>query len=704
MSASLSGKGLWVYAHGDLDNFEQRIQHALQLAPQMGATHVLFKVANGPNYYEDRAGEAARRIDAVGLVPLAWMWLQLEDSAAEAQVAARALEEGYEALVFDMEDDCKERFQDAARLGVHLEELGVDPQRLYLCSYPNIYWHRDLPYDEMAAFCRGGTMPMAYGTFSSWGLETVIDEWTYGHHDRWCRERGDWLPLYPVLAAYFDDAGRDLMAPAAFAPWLERLGRHTPAFISLFAARSLDPALAPLIEAFELGPESKVGPPEGPAEAVGVPIVVHSPVVGFLRLRARPTIGSEEFLRIPHGAVIYSLEGDATAGKVGELQRWLHVRTSEGQRGYVAAWYLRRPEEPGEPGEPEAVDDRKPVEDGPLPFGQSAWIFGIHSTVIDEDDLYGDEIRGLFQGTGRRGWVLFTEEIGRQADAHQPDERRRSRFWSWARQAGYGVIVRLNHRYEPRGTLPESAHYEAFATTCARYAELYLRREPGEGPYRWVVIIANEQNNPREWPGGPQAPHEVITPELYAKAFNLAYQKVKGVLGDSAIVVPGAVDPYNFDPRLGQTPLDYFSRMLNRITNLDGLALHTYTHGHQVALIKHAKKFEHAPLTDHYFDFQAYRSFMERIPANWRHLPVFVTETNPLFKTGEGDWGWLDENRGWIKAAYGEIDDWNRTPHAQQIRALLLYRWAGDDWKMRGKGRMLQDFHEALANDYRWRA
>jgi hypothetical protein len=695
----------------------------------MGVTHILFKVGQGSNYYEDRAGEAVRRIREADLVPFAWMWLTLGDPENEALVVKRAFDEGYEGLVFDMEEhqnpnlSSAGRYEEATQLGSHLEEMGVDPEKLYLCSFPNIYSHRGgppynqpglLPYDQMAAFCRGGTMPMSYGTFLR-PPETVIDDWTYGHHERWCREREDSLPVYPVLGPYFDEAGQDVMTPEEFDSWLERLDRHDPTFFSVYAARSVDPALAPLVRDFDLGVEERPGRAQRrlfarlsrvlrafilgarvEEETHGEYVVVESPALGFLRLRAAPTTSSDELLRIPHRTVLHSLEGDATAGKVNQPGEWLRVRTPSRHEGYVAGWYLRWPDE---------SDERQPVEDASLPMGQSAWLYGMHITSVDEDPIYRDEIRGLFHETGKRGWVLFTEAIGRRPDALQPNQERRRRFWNWAREAGYGVIVRLNHGYHAAGTLPESAHYEAFAETCARYAELYLNHsEEGPGRHKWVIIIGNEQNNPREWPREGHPP-EPITSQRYANAFNLAYQAIKEALPDaSTIVVPGAVDPYSYSDALGLPPLHYFQTMLEEIDRLDGFVLHTYTHGHNVGFIKHTKKFDHDPLRDHYYDFQCYRLFMERIPVKWHRLPVYVTETNPLFKTEEGDWGWKDENIGWIQAAYGEIDEWNKTPYAQQIRALLLYRWAGDEWTMRGKGELLRGFREALIQDYRWRA
>lgn len=704
MPTQLRGKGLWAYAHGDLNDFNHRISHALSIAPQLGITHVLFKVGQGAKYYEDRAAEARKRIEQAGLTPFAWMWLTLSDPHGEALTVKHAFDDGYQGFVFDMEEhtnpqlSAEGRTEEATELGVRLNQLGVDPHKLYLCSFPNIYWHRTLPYDQMARFCRGGTMPMAYGTFTSWGASTVIDDWTYGHHQRWCTERNDPLPVYPALAPYVDEAGNDQMGPAQFSPWLDALTGHAPTFFSLFSARSVSPTIFSMVKAFELGGEDVHH--DVHHEEDRIVLIVESPAVGFLRLRARATTSSSEVARIPHATQVYSMEDEgSTKGKVNQLGKWLHIRTPEGLDGYVAAWYLRWPDQVSH----DVVvqpDTRVPANDTVLPFGQSSWIYGMHAASINDDPAYKNEIRNLFEGTGKRGWVLFTEQFGHDINGIQPIPARKAAFWDWAHSAGYGVIVRLNHGYDTAGTLPRSQHYQAFADCCARYAELYLKHaDVSSGLYRWVIIVGNEQNNPREWPRENQLP-EKITPQLYAQAFNKAYKAIKNVLGNSAVVAPGAVDPYN---AALQRPLDYFSDMLDGIEQLDAIILHTYTHGHSVDAVTHPKKFDNDPLTDHYYDFMAYRPFMERIPAKWRGRPVYITETNPLFKSKEGDWGWYDDDIGWIEAAYAEIDRWNNTAHAQQIQALLLYRWAGDEWTMRGKGRLRDDFRDAIARNYRWR-
>ncbi|MFN2286643.1 MAG: hypothetical protein ACK2UQ_19660, partial [Anaerolineae bacterium] len=228
--------------------------------------------------------------------------------------------------------------------------------------------------------------------------------------------------------------------------------------------------------------------------------------------------------------------------------------------------------------------------------------------------------------------------------------------------------------------------------------------------YTWTIQIGNEQNNPREHPGGFEHPTEHISPEMYAEAFNKTYAKIKAVL-PNAIVCPGAIDPYNYmewkaDNNSHIRPLDYYERMLANIKALDGIILHAYTHGPNLAAVTHLQRFGNGtgPLWDHYYDFQIYRLFMERIPAKWRDVPAYITEINHIHRpAGEHDQGWINQNIGWVREVYKEIDRWNKTPYTQQIHCGLLYRWFGDQWALNNKPGILEDFKMALSNDYRWR-
>jgi hypothetical protein len=297
--------------------------------------------------------------------------------------------------------------------------------------------------------------------------------------------------------------------------------------------------------------------------------------------------------------------------------------------------------------------------------------------------------------------VLFTEGIGTD-----PVHIQRHDFRPWSDQ-GFGVLMRLNNGWGEAGTLPVHTEYEGFADTCARYVER------SEGCHIW--IIGNEQNNIREHPGGEAHLVEHITPERYAQAFNLARARIVDVQPE-AIVVPGAVDPYfgSTWPLLGRPyrPLDYFHEMMALIDDLDGIALHAYTHGLDPSLITSLRPFDDDPLTphtphEHYYEFQAYRAFAEAIPFKWHGRPIYVTESNhwvrALADTPGAANGWLDEDRGWVRAAYAEIERWNRRPYAQQIHCLLLYRWTGDEWAFENMGEVKKDLQGAMDNDYRWR-
>ncbi|NLE43799.1 MAG: SH3 domain-containing protein [Chloroflexi bacterium] len=845
----LQGKGLWAYRSAELDR-------ALELAPRMGATHILYKVGQGTSYYSGMR-QIADKIHAAGLIPFAWVWLLLDAPIDEAQLVPRAFEDGFRGFVFDTEAArCRNRFEEAAQLGRAVRLTGVDLNALYNCSFPNISHHRDLPYDQMNEFCLGGLMPMSYGTFfapdSTVPFEQqarrVIDEWTYGHYEYWCRRWGYRPPIYPILGPYHGEYAQKRMSPEEFQIWLDRLAVYQPTFFSVFTAAVLNENLLPLIKSFALGDA-----PDVPAPG-GVRVEVVSPEVGYLNVRQTPSTELAPIARVDHGAVLETLEPvEDVRNKVGQDGQWLRVRTPDAILGYIAAWYVRlyedvprvtegiklevvsssvgfvniRPtpsldlppvsqvddgvlletldpldevrsklgnatawihvrtadgvegyvsaayvvlaggpapyitvrsavglnvrqspsagssirwrvvdgtvlevlEDPDGVGDKlskdtwvkvrtpslrsgyvnglyvrakRAADKRLPVADVSLPYGECAWVFGIHAAGATSPA----DFRFLFDGKGKTGWVLFSASIGsdpNHGDGHD--------FTPWSYD-GYGVIVRLNHRYHSDGTLPVRSEYPDFALSCANFVR------NSRGCHIW--IIGNEQNNVREHPGGAARPVQHITPQLYAEAFNLTRRRIKEVQPE-AIVVPGAVDPYNTSPwtlAAGQRyrPLDYFKEMLDAIDDLDGIALHTYTHWMDPNLVTAQTVFQDAFLPpgtpdEHYYDFLAYRAFAEAIPLKWRERPIYITETNhwlalehqPRDPREEGKIGWVNADKGWVQAAYAEIERWNRTPHAQQIHCLLLYRWAGDEWAIEGLGELHNDIRKALDHDYRWR-
>jgi hypothetical protein len=466
-----------------------------------------------------------------------------------------------------------------------------------------------------------------------------------------------------------------------------------------------------------------------------------------LNLREAPSLTARVKRVLPFGEVLEIGEPLATAlPKIGVEGQWLRVVTSEGVAGFVAAQYVQLVSEPGDltdiiaqgtalafadapllrsntassgsdwmvtagtplrvmngadwskignPNEfvrvesfafkqgfvrgsllraPDFADRRVKVEDGPLPFGISAWLYGLH-------DPYD---RGLFDGSGRRGWVLFTERVvsgaGNQA------------YSDWARN-GYGVIARLNNDYGGSGTVPVPSEYDRFAAQCAQW----VHNSPLPQPGRVIWLIGNEMNNPREWPGEGSDPSKAITPESYAACFNKVRAAIKAVQ-PNAIVVPGAVDPFQ-GPSI--SCLDWFRRMLANIQDLDGLGLHCYTHGYTPNLVPSLATFQDPPLQQQYYHLRAYSTFLDLIPPRHRRKPVYITETDPF-----GSEPWSGGQNGWVQAAYREIDRYNDQPHAQQIQTLILYRWSRDDvFSIVDKPAVQNDIRATVnSTDYRWRA
>ncbi|GAB4564423.1 MAG: hypothetical protein Kow0047_14160 [Anaerolineae bacterium] len=325
----------------------------------------------------------------------------------------------------------------------------------------------------------------------------------------------------------------------------------------------------------------------------------------------------------------------------------------------------------------------------PRPLCDSPYIFGIHEE--------GGERYMLEKG--KPGWIVFTEELGADPNNYSGRDYRQ---WS---DRDLGIIVRLNHGYEPRGTIPHSSRYRDFARRCANFVAA------SAGAHIW--IIGNEPNLPVERPGvridysvsPPRVvePGEVITPELYARCYRLCREAIKSVPGhEGDQVCIAAVAPWNNETRYaGNERGDWVKYMRDVLEILgrggcDGITLHAYTHGSDPRLIYSEDRMG-PPFTDRYYHFYVYRDFMNGIPEGMRDLPVYITETDQVEP-------WADVNSGWVRNAYAEINWWNEQPGHQQIRLLALYRWpARDQWVIEGKRGVIEDFKMALEHDYRWK-
>ncbi|MBL7201256.1 MAG: N-acetylmuramoyl-L-alanine amidase [Anaerolineae bacterium] len=314
---------------------------------------------------------------------------------------------------------------------------------------------------------------------------------------------------------------------------------------------------------------------------------------------------------------------------------------------------------------------------------ESRYIYGMH-------DPDGEQpVREM----GTRGWILFVERIfANPQEAHGRD------YGRWAND-DFGIIARFQHDWFPGGTIPRPDKYGAFAQRIGNYVE------HSQGCHIW--IIGNETNHEQERPHG-----QLITPGMYAECYVKCWQQIHSRPGhENDQVVTASVGPWNnTTPYPGNESGDwvqYFVDMLREIRDrdcpVDAIALHTYTQDydrdHPERDWSHLVTSEatmDAPFDHLHKHFRTYQDYMNAIPRELQRVPVYITETN---RNGP----WHDHNTGWVQKAYKEIDDWNQTPGHQQIRCLLLYRWEGDQWKIKGKGKVLDDWREAMSHRYVWR-
>lgn len=299
-------------------------------------------------------------------------------------------------------------------------------------------------------------------------------------------------------------------------------------------------------------------------------------------------------------------------------------------------------------------------------------LFGMHD--------YSPDWANMVIGAGRTGWAVNTEAIG-----CDPNDRSGKVYNTHDGKIAH--ITRLNNGYGSAGTIPLPERYADFAKRCANFVAA------SNGCDRW--IIGNEALGLEwEWPDGQR-----ITLSDYCRCFSLCRDAILGVRPGS-IVIPQAPAPWNVN---GKYPgneagdwVDQLRDMLRTIGvgNVDAIALHTYSHGHDPALIQSEKTMD-PPFNHRRYHFRTYVDYMDAIPDEFRGLPVYITECNPD--------GWSNANNGWIQAAYAEIDRWNQGDN-QQIHCLCFYRWPNEDreqfW-INSKGEVVNDFRQSLANDYK---
>lgn len=250
------------------------------------------------------------------------------------------------------------------------------------------------------------------------------------------------------------------------------------------------------------------------------------------------------------------------------------------------------------------------------------------------------------------GWIVYTVNVWEWGGASYTDLTNK----------GHRVIIRLNNGYFPAGTIPKPTEYMRFAQRCGEVASKTI------GCHTWIV--GNEPNHPQEWPD-----NQKIYPEQYADCYwrvRAAIQSIPGRKTDLVLVAASApwcaLVKYKYNEK-GDW-VQYMCDVLARISEPDGISLHTYTRAHDpkevTATSKMGGEFGHR-----FSNFQTYRDYMEEL-WEYRGIPVYITECCPV------ESGWQNVNNGWIRAVYDEIRRWNSS-QTWPIECLCLYRGAPYD-------------------------
>jgi len=108
--------------------------------------------------------------------------------------------------------------------------------------------------------------------------------------------------------------------------------------------------------------------------------------------------------------------------------------------------------------------------------------------------------------------------------------------------------------------------------------------------------------------------------------------------------------------------VNYWVQCLNGAgsSKVDGLILHTYTHGCSPGLVTTESMMgTTCGYQIYHSEFRVYKDYMNNIPSGFTTKPVLITETDENIECNQGGnephYTWYNaSNNGWVKAAYAE--------------------------------------------------
>jgi len=284
------------------------------------------------------------------------------------------------------------------------------------------------------------------------------------------------------------------------------------------------------------------------------------------------------------------------------------------------------------------------------------FIYGIH-------DLCPDNV------LDGQGVIVHAARLG-----HDPDDHHSVNLSDRAET----VICRIQHGWGSEGTLPAEYLMPDYLLRLKNFVQ------GSSGVNLWITW--NEPNHSQERPNGT-----IITPDYAAAAYLDMRDVIRSCPGhEGDLVLVGAIAPWNLE---SGDWLEYMRSVYAVVWNdMDGSAIHAYTHGAHPDLI-----FSDEVQHDWYWHFRTYRQqILTGLSPAQREKPIYITETN------QGGHAWVDYNTGWVQNAYQEIDEWNKGAGPGTIRALVLYRWAYDKWKIEDKSGVRGDLLAAQQKHYTW--